>query len=68
MKTSRLTVSAAALALVLAGCGDGDSDTAASDETPTCPITATEIEAPACVGEDLATKPNVPASTAPKPT
>lgn len=68
MRTPRLTVTAAALALVLAGCGEGDSDTAASEETPTCPITATEIEAPAGVGEDLATKPKVPASTAPKPT
>jgi FKBP-type peptidyl-prolyl cis-trans isomerase len=68
-RTSRALLS---LALALAGCGggNGDSDTAA-EASPTaleCPITATEVEAPAGATADLATKPVVAPGTAPAPT
>ncbi len=62
---------ALALAGVLSACG-GNDDTAASGDAspsaPTCPITATEVPAPAGSTTDLTTKPVVPPATGPAPT
>ena len=72
-RTSR-TLLSLALAGVLTACGSGDGgeDTAAEGSaTPsalTCPLEATEVEAPAGATTDLATKPVVAPGTAPAPT
>ena len=64
---------AVGLAGVLVACGGGDSDTVAGDDasstgTPTCPITAEEVPAPAGATTDLAAKPVVPPGKGPAPT
>ena len=66
------TLLALALAGVLTACGGGDggSDTAAeaSPSAATCPLEATEVDAPAGATTDLATKPVIAPGTAPAPT
>jgi FKBP-type peptidyl-prolyl cis-trans isomerase len=61
---------ALALAGTLAACGD--SDTAGSDDASpsgaTCPVTATEVPAPAGAVTDLTKKPTIAPGTAPAPT
>ena len=70
-RTSR-TLLSLALAGVLTACGGGDggTDTAAeaSPTALTCPLEATEVDAPAGATTDLATKPTVAPGTAPAPT
>jgi peptidylprolyl isomerase len=70
-RTSR-TLLSLALAGVLTACGGGDggNDTAAeaTPSTPTCPIEATEVPAPAGATTDLATKPVVAPGKEPAPT
>ena len=68
-RPARLLLSIA-LAGALVACGSDDGDDTASGEptTPTCPITATEVPAPAGSTTDLATKPVVAPGKAPKPT
>jgi FKBP-type peptidyl-prolyl cis-trans isomerase len=67
----RRTLLSLALAGVLTACGggDGDSDTAAeaSPSAAECPITATEVPAPAGATTDLSAKPVIAPGTAPAP-
>jgi FKBP-type peptidyl-prolyl cis-trans isomerase len=75
---TRLVTTTAVVALALTACGDGVIDTAApapsTAPSPSavplapCPITATEVPAPAGVTADLQTKPVVTPSLTPPPT
>lgn len=78
--TTARTLTALALAAGLSACGGSGTDSVASapepssaapsaaTSSPACPLTATEVPAPAGATTDLATKPVVKPSTTPPPT